>query len=217
MSFIDSTAATAATHSETLLKALTERASVPAAALTEPAPTSAALQKAFQAAMTAPDHKALRPWRFVIIDVDQRLALGDLMVQASIDLAHQKGKQLAESKQAKIRQKPLRAPLIVAVVMHEQDNPKVPREEQLITTGIAAYNFMLALQAQNYGAVWLSGNYTQHKLLHSGLNLLPNELLLGFLYCGTAKIDLQSLQATRAKHRRPAEAHVRTWTPATTS
>ena len=193
--------------SNSILSFLTQRASVPAAALTEPAPSEFALEQAFTAAMTAPDHKALRPWRFIIIAHQQRESLGQLIVEASLAM----DESLSDEKQAKLTQKPLRAPLIVAVVLHYQAHPKVPKSEQLMTTGIAAYNFMLALQAQQYGSVWLSGHYTNHPVLHHGLGLSVHEELQGFIYCGTSSIALETLQKGRASMRPDIKQHVREW------
>lgn len=47
------------------LDVLLNRVSV--ARLTEPAPTAEQLETLFAAALRAPDHKQLRPWRFLTI------------------------------------------------------------------------------------------------------------------------------------------------------
>lgn len=44
--------------------------------LVEPAPNAAQLERAFQAALTAPDHHRLKPTRFVVIPAERREALG---------------------------------------------------------------------------------------------------------------------------------------------
>ena len=45
--------------------------------LLEPAPSAEQLEKAFQAALTAPDHHRLKPTRFVVISADQRKMFGE--------------------------------------------------------------------------------------------------------------------------------------------
>lgn len=47
-------------------------------ALTEPAPSADVLNHAFQAALRAPDHRLLRPWRYLVIDGEARLR-GDIL------------------------------------------------------------------------------------------------------------------------------------------
>jgi nitroreductase len=44
-------------------------------ALTEPAPSADVLNNAFQAALRAPDHRLLRPWRYLVIEGEARETL----------------------------------------------------------------------------------------------------------------------------------------------
>ena len=52
------------------------------AMLGKPAPSQEEIQILIQAAVRAPDHCRLRPWKFLIIENGAREALGDLMVEA---------------------------------------------------------------------------------------------------------------------------------------
>jgi nitroreductase len=47
--------------------------------LQEPAPTESALEAIFAAAVRAPDHGQLRPWRFIVIRGDARMRFGDVI------------------------------------------------------------------------------------------------------------------------------------------
>ena len=62
------------------LDALLNRVSVPR--LTEPAPNEAQREALFQAALRAPDHGQLRPWRFLTIEGQGRDKLGQLFAEA---------------------------------------------------------------------------------------------------------------------------------------
>jgi nitroreductase len=53
-----------------------------AAKLCEPAPHGDALENIYQAALRAPDHARLKPWRFLSVAGDGRYALGDLFADA---------------------------------------------------------------------------------------------------------------------------------------
>ena len=53
--------------------------------LCEPAPDPESLNKIFQAAVRAPDHARLSPWRFVVIEGGAREKLGELYVEATRD------------------------------------------------------------------------------------------------------------------------------------
>ena len=48
------------------------------------APTREHLERVLQAAVRAPDHGLLRPWRFMIIEGDQRRKLGDLLAASAL-------------------------------------------------------------------------------------------------------------------------------------
>ena len=62
------------------LDALLNRVSVPR--LTDPAPNAAQREALFQAALRAPDHGQLRPWRFLTIEGQGREKLGELFAEA---------------------------------------------------------------------------------------------------------------------------------------
>jgi len=63
------------------LEALQQRVS--AARLVGEVPAPEVLDNLFKAALRAPDHGMLRPWRFLTISGDARLALGELFLRPS--------------------------------------------------------------------------------------------------------------------------------------
>ncbi len=50
--------------------------------LVEPIPTKDELTQIYQAALRAPDHGMLRPWRFFVVKGEARSKLGELFVEA---------------------------------------------------------------------------------------------------------------------------------------
>ncbi len=67
--------------------------------LTEPGPDADQLQTILQAALRAPDHGRLRPWRFVVISGDRRAALGECFQRS---LQHGTRQQDALDKQGSV-------------------------------------------------------------------------------------------------------------------
>ena len=59
-----------------MLAFLTERRSVLARNMTTPGPSSEMLRTLLEIAMRVPDHGKIAPWKFVIIEGDDRDALG---------------------------------------------------------------------------------------------------------------------------------------------
>jgi nitroreductase len=171
--------------------------------LTEPGPANAELDLIVDAALRAPDHGNLRPWRFVTIRGDARGALGDLLV----DLACARAPGEPRSAHLHRRQKAFAAPLVIALGAALQAHPKVPEVEQLLAAGAAAMNMLNAIHALGYGGFWATGPDSYEARLHDALGFAPNERLLGFLFVGTPKNPAQP-------PARPARsAHLREWLP----
>lgn len=167
------------------LDLLINRVSVPR--LAEPAPTPAQLDTMFRAALRAPDHGQLRPWRFLTVEGEARQQLGELFVTAL------KARDAAAPDDAlqKARKMPLRAPLLVVVIARLQQHPKVPASEQLLAVACAAHGLLLAAHAQGVGAVWRTGELSHDRRVADGLGLAADEHLLGFIYLGTPEGNLR--------------------------
>lgn len=149
--------------------------------LVEPAPNAEQLERAFQAALTAPDHHRLKPTRFVVIDPTQREAFGQLLSEALADTGQTELAQLE-----RVKNHPYRAPLLVLVLTKFVDHPKVPHFEQTLSTGAAIQNFLLSLQAQGFATMWRSGAVVESKYFKQALNLTQDDLISGIIYIGTA-------------------------------
>ncbi|MFQ6572672.1 nitroreductase family protein [Pseudomonas sp. UM16] len=160
------------------LDALLNRVSVPR--LVGPAPNAAQREALFQAALRAPDHGQLRPWRFLTVEGQAREKLGELLAEAvKLD------GEASEAALDKARAMPLRAPLLVVVIARLQDHFKVPQSEQRLAAGCAAHGILLAAHAQGIGAVWRTGELSYSKHVAKSLGLADNEEIIAFLYLGT--------------------------------
>jgi len=191
------------THSNAFVTALLDHRSTPAALLDEPAPAEDDLDTILRCGLTAPDHAALMPWRFITITGLARNQLGDIFVAAK----QQDEPDFPEAKAQALRQKPLRAPLIVAVVAEvTADHPKTPRIEQVVSAGVAAQHMQLAARAMGYGSVWLTGPMARHAHVKQNLGLKPDDELVGFVYFGTPK------KPAAARNRPDLCAHKTDWT-----
>ena len=168
--------------------------------LIEPAPNSLQLEKAFQAALTAPDHHRLKPTRFVIIAPEQRAAFGDYLAQALADLGETDAAQLE-----RVKHHPFRAPMLVLALTILQDHPKVPHFEQILSSGAAIQNFLLSLQAQGFASMWRSGAVVESNWLKQQLGLNTQDLISGIIYIGTAA------KAIAPRAAIDSEAFVKVW------
>ena len=100
--------------------------------------------------MSAPDHGALTPWRFITIEGEARAKLGEVFV----DALKKRDPDADEAAIEKERNRPMRSPMIVVAVAKIDDTvANVPPIEQAVATGIAAYNMIVAAQAKGFGGI----------------------------------------------------------------
>jgi len=163
------------------LELLHNRVSCPV--LNEPGPSAEQLNQIYQAALRAPDHGALRPWRFLSVRGDARAKLGELYLKAALaDCA-----ELPQAKQDKILAMPLRAPCVLVVIAAVKESPKIPVLEQQVSAGCAAQNMILAAHALGLGAMWRTGDMAYNSVVKQGLGVAEHETIIGYIYLGTPK------------------------------
>ena len=163
-----------------VLTTLTERVSH--GSLEAPGPSSDEIELITRAGLRAPDHALLRPWRFVAVEGDRRGDLG-VVLHESLRLRG----VTDEAQLAKALKAPLRAPLIVAVMLDYKVHPKVDRTEQVGSAAAATYAMSLAANALGYGTMWRTGQYATEPHVVEALGGSPQDEVIGFLYVGTRK------------------------------
>lgn len=149
--------------------------------LGDPPPPRSVLDAALAAAVRAPDHGRLRPWRFIVIDGPQRAAFGNVLADA---LARREPGVPAEMVDRE-RAKPMRAPMTVVVAAKLVPHPKVPEVEQVLAAGAAAQTLSLALHAAGFATSWKTGASAYDDSVKAALGLEPGDAIVGFLYVGT--------------------------------
>tara|TARA_B100000674_G_C37918056_1_gene951933 strand:+ start:1135 stop:1698 length:564 start_codon:yes stop_codon:yes gene_type:complete len=167
------------------MKSLLSRRSI--SKLTTPHPSKEEMRDVYQAALRAPDHGWLRPWKFIEITGESRHKLGKAFVNVT-----KKNEELDEERENKIAALPLRSPMIIIVIAKiNYDKPNVPRLEQIQSASAAAQNILIALHDKGYGAYWRTGKYSTERNLHitQELSLDKNDEVLGYLYVGTPSGD----------------------------
>jgi nitroreductase len=135
----------------------------------------------FPAAARAPDHTRLRPWRFIVIDGAAREAFGDVLAAA----LRRRDPDVPDAALAKERSKPLRAPRIVVVAARLREHKGVPPVEQIVASGAAAQNMLVAAHALGYGGFWRTGAAAYDDEVKRALGLRPDDAIVGFVYLGT--------------------------------
>ncbi|WP_102194206.1 nitroreductase family protein [Microbacterium aurantiacum] len=137
--------------------------------VTDDAPSHEELLTLVSAAGRVADHSSLRPWRLIELRGGDREALAAAIAKAEGDKSPSS--------------KPLRAPLLIAVVASYRKS-KVPRWEQEAVASGVAHTLSLLLDDAGWGVFWRTGHYTRSKAVAKAHGLTKDEELLGWLYVG---------------------------------
>lgn len=168
--------------SDTRLELILARRSVSPRHLVEPAPTREQLDLILRAAVSAPDHKSLRPFRFILIPAGRRadLALAFRDAKAEQD----PGAGVSEVERA--GEKAYRGAMLLAVVLRiVRDHPRVSVSDQMLAAGAAIENMLLAANALGFGGSLRSGKSATSRRVRLALGVSGEEELAAFLMLGT--------------------------------
>ncbi|UXH79910.1 nitroreductase family protein [Roseateles amylovorans] len=161
------------------LALLMARASVGPKHLGVPGPSDEQLRVMVEAALHAPDHGELVPFRFKVVRGEARATMSRLFG----DAARRAGKDDAGI--AMDEERALLPPITVAVVAAlDMGHPQVPAHEQWACVGGALTNFLNAAQALGFGGKMLSGAKARDPGLVAAF-CAPGETLLGWIALGT--------------------------------
>jgi nitroreductase len=167
---------------EIALAFLQSRRSFKPRLLSEPGPSSDEIERFVAAALTAPDHGQLRPFRLLHIEPQSYPRLADAYEAAAREIAPDVGPDEVRIVRAKAADSPCVLAFIATLApAHEL----IPVHEQLFAVGAALQNFLLAAHAAGYGASLLSGKRVATTALRTALDLAPDEQLVGFISIGT--------------------------------
>ncbi len=154
--------------------------------LQQPAPTHEQIKEAIACAATAPDHKKLRPWRFIITEGEARKQLGQALLEAAEAQAARESETLSDKTRHKTANLPMRAPVIITVVTHMKEHKKVPPFEQMLSAGAAVQNLLLALMAQGFSTVWRTGLLANEPAVKAYFGVADDDYVTAFVYTGTS-------------------------------
>ena len=148
-----------------------------------PGPNAEQLKQILQTAVCAPDHSALRAWRFVLIEQSEIATFTDL----AIDATRRWGREITPQKEQNTRNWLSKVPLLIGLAYKiSHDNSKVPEIEQTLSMGAAVMNIQNAAHALGFASYWSTGlgTYTEEVPEALGFDGLDYRFV-GFLAIGT--------------------------------
>ena len=138
------------------------------------------IEKLLNAAVQAPNHYQVRPWRFVVLTGSGRDKLGEVMAQSM----KAKFPQLTDEALNKERAKPLRSPMLIAVGVDKPTESKVLEIENICATAAACENILLAAHALDLAAQWRTGDAARDPVVKKFLGFAEDQHIISFLYIG---------------------------------
>ncbi|MFQ5625907.1 MAG: nitroreductase, partial [Methyloligellaceae bacterium] len=186
-----------------LIDLILSRRSVSPKWVGEPGPSPSDIKRIIGAAITAPDHDALCPWRFLAVSGPAREKLADVFAEAKRIRSPEAEAEDIERE----RERGRRAPLTLAIISRPvPDNLKVPVREQYASVGAVMQNILLCCHALGFGAKTLSGAKVHDALVRDALGLETGEELMAFICVGTPLAPLKE------RPRPLLEDHFTEWT-----
>ena len=145
------------------------------------------IEQILDCAVCTPVHYDTKPWRFAVIEGDGRHKFGQFMADYYAAQMDDTSTDEAKAFLAKIKTKPLRAPVIICVAAAKSDNPKALHIEDVASATVACQNILLAADSLGLSAIWRTGSLTYSAEVVEFLGFDQGSSLVGFIYIGHGK------------------------------
>ena len=145
-----------------------------------PGPSPPELETLLTVASRVPDHGKLVPWRFIVFQGDARFKAGEAIAHAFVEKYPGSGPEQIGFEKRRLA----RAPLVIAVVSRAAPHAKIPEWEQVLSSGAAAMNLVVAANALGFGTAWLTEWYAYDRGVLEAFGLKPHEKIAGFVHIG---------------------------------
>ena len=165
---------------EQLIQLLKTRRSVLSKNITAPGPNKQQLNTLLEIATRVPDHRKLEPWRFIIVEGDNRIKLGEKFCKIKSVQCDLTPEQITAE-----QNRYNNAPTVIVVVFSPVEH-KTPVFEQLLSCGAVCQHINLASTALGFSSQWVTNWCSFNKTAQNELGLKAHESIAGFFHIGTA-------------------------------
>lgn len=163
------------------------------------------IEKVLEAARWAPNHHMTQPWKFIVLTGDARKRLGSVLKELKAEEMTPEERKLRAEQLEQTAQKPLRAPVVIAVAVTPSDDPRVEEVEEICAVAAGVQNALLTAHALGLGAIWRTGKPTYTEKMKSFFKLGERDQMLGFIYLGYPSM------LPKERQREPLKEKVEWW------
>lgn len=150
-----------------------------------PGPTPEQLREIVTVAARTPDHGKLSPWRFVVVEAEQRGDFAALLHEA-LEANHP---DAGPAHHAKADDFAAQGEALVVLLCAPVENHKIPQWEQELSCGAAAMNLLHAAHALGFVGSWLTGWAAYDSTVRAAF-AVGNERIAGFFFFGSPGVPL---------------------------
>ena len=155
--------------------------------------------RALECAVTAPNHHATRPWRFVWIDGPERDRIGRIYAEEQVAQGAVPPARLALE-----AAKMTRAPVVLVAYFTRAPDDVVFFEDTL-AMGAALENLVLALGSEGLGVHWRTGRMARSDAFREAVGIGAADSVAGIFHIGYPRRDVP----IRPREEVPAQAVTR--------
>jgi nitroreductase len=139
------------------------------------------VEEILAAAVTAPNHRLTRPWRFIVLAGAARREIGEAHLRAVLVTTPDLGPERREREASRLE----RAPVVIACVARSAvDADEITRREDRDAVAAAIQNVLLAAHGRGLGAMWRTGAIVDEVDVHQALALERGDAIVAFVYVG---------------------------------
>ncbi len=142
------------------------------------------IERLLEAAVQAPNHYKVRPWRFVVLTGEGRNRLGDVMAESF----HRRFPDVQAAALDRERAKPLRAPVVIAVGVDLPTESRVLEIENVCAAAAACENILLAAVGLGLEGHWRTGDAARDPEIKGFLGFGAKQPVIAFLYLGYPEV-----------------------------
>ncbi|MDZ5782014.1 nitroreductase family protein [Marinococcus luteus] len=163
-----------------------------------------AIAQVLEAGTWAPSHHKTEPWRYFVMTGDGRKQLGEAMAAIVAEGMTPEEKMEKQKNLEKQKEKPMRAPVVIAVAAEPSEEERVDTLEEYGAVYASIQNMLLAAHALGLAAFWRTGAHCYHPKMNELFGLGWQGKVLGLIYIG------YPMREMKEGHRKPVE-QVTTW------
>jgi nitroreductase len=145
------------------------------------------IERLLNTAIWAPTHGKTQPWRFKVF-TDNGLNTLATFLSDTYKLQTPE-EDYSELKSEKLRARPLKSSVVIAICMERQESKRIPEIEEIEAVACGVQNMQLMATAYGIGAFWSTPKLVYSTEMNTFLNLGVDDKCLGLLYLGYPEIE----------------------------